>query len=94
MPMARSGPAVVTVVTSVGCHLCEDALEELARRADELTVTVVPADTALGRQLVQRHRPVMFPLVLVDGAFFSTGRLPMRKLDRVLADRAPRAVSL
>ena len=94
MPMARSGPAVVTVVTSVGCHLCEDAIEELARRADELTVTVVPADAARGRQLVQRHRPVVFPLVLVDGAFFSTGRLPRRKLDRVLADRARRAVSL
>lgn len=91
---AGSSPADVTVVTSSGCHLCEEALEELAHRADELIVTVATADTALGRQLVQRHLPVMFPLVLVDGVFFSTGRLPRRKLDKVLADRARRAVSL
>ena len=94
VPTARAGPAEVTVVTSVGCHLCEDALEELARHADELTVTVAPADTALGKQLVQRHRPLMFPVVLVDGVFFSTGRLPRRKLEMVLADRARRAGSL
>jgi hypothetical protein len=91
---APSSPAVVTVVTSSGCHLCEEALEELAHRADELTVTVAPADTDRGRELVQGHLPVMFPLVLVDGVFFSTGRLPRRKLDKVLADRARRAVSL
>ncbi len=92
-----SGPqppsAEVTVVTSQACHLCEDALEELAHRTDELTVTVVPADTRAGRDLVQRHRPVMFPLVLVDGAFLSSGRLPRRKLDNVLAARAGGAVS-
>lgn len=90
---ARSGLAEVTVVTSAGCHLCEEALEELAHRGDELTVTVAAADTERGRQLVQRHLPVMFPLVLVDGVFLSTGRLPRRKLDKVLADRARRAVS-
>ena len=83
----------VTIVTSDACHLCEDALEELARRADELTVTVVPADTPLGRELVQWHLPTMFPLVLVDGLFFSSGRLPRRKLDKALAARTRRAVS-
>ena len=29
----------------------------------------------------------MFPLVLVDGAFFSVGRLPRRKLRKVLTAR-------
>jgi hypothetical protein len=85
--------AEVTVVTSHACHLCEDAVAELGLRADELTLTVVPADTPLGRELVQRHRPVMFPLVLVDGAFLSSGRLPRRKLDKVLSSRARRAVT-
>ena len=85
--------AEVTIVTSDACHLCEDALEELARRADELTVTVVPADTPLGRELVQWHLPTMFPLVLVDGMFLSSGRLPRRKLDKVLAARVRPAVS-
>ncbi len=89
----RPASAEVTVVTSPACHLCEDALEELAQRADGLTVTVVPADTSAGRDLVQRHRPVMFPLVLVDGAFLSSGRLPRRKLDKVLAARPRGAVS-
>ncbi|MDN5796550.1 MAG: glutaredoxin [Intrasporangium sp.] len=90
---APPAPVDVTVVTSQACHLCEDALEELAHRTDELTATVVPADTPLGRQLVQRHRPGMFPLVLVDGLFFSSGRLPRRKLDQVLAARARGSVS-
>jgi len=30
----------------------------------------------------------MFPLVLVDGEFFSAGRLPHRRLRTVLASRA------
>jgi hypothetical protein len=30
----------------------------------------------------------MFPLVLVDGAFFSAGRLPRRKLARLLTQPA------
>lgn len=89
----RPASAEVTVVTSPACHLCEDALEELAQHADAVTVRVVPADTRAGRDLVQRHRPVMFPLVLVDGAFLSSGRLPRRKLDQVLAARARGAVS-
>jgi hypothetical protein len=29
----------------------------------------------------------MFPLVLLDGAFFSQGRLPRRKLRALLASR-------
>jgi hypothetical protein len=90
---APPAPVDVTVVTSQACHLCEDALEELAHRTDEVTVTVVPADTPLGRQLVQWHLPTMFPLVLVDGLFFSAGRLPRRKLDKVLAAPARRVVT-
>lgn len=84
---ARLDPADVTVVTAEHCLLCEDALAELGRRQDEVSLAVVPMDTPTGRELVARHRPVMFPLVLVDGAFLSSGRLPRRKLDKVLAAR-------
>jgi len=85
--------AEVTIVTSHACHLCEDAIAELTGRAHELTLTVVGADTPAGLELVQRHRPVMFPLVLVDGRFLSSGRLPRRKLEKAIAARAQRGVS-
>jgi hypothetical protein len=87
------GLAEVTIVTSQACHLCEDAVADLTGRAGQIRLTVVPADLPAGLELVQRHRPVMFPLTLVDGAFFSSGRLPRRKLDKILAARARRVVS-
>jgi hypothetical protein len=83
----RREPVDVTVVTAQHCLLCEDALEELGRRHGEISLGVFPMDTPTGQELVRRHRPVMFPLVLVDGAFLSSGRLPRRKLDKVLAAR-------
>jgi len=33
------------------------------------------------------HRAPMYPLVLLDGVLFSSGRLPRRKLARLLATR-------
>ena len=80
----------VTIVTTEACHLCEDALAVLGSRVDELTLTVFRADTAVGANLMRRHRPVMFPLVLVDGAFLSSGRLSRHKLARALAARTRR----
>lgn len=89
----RPDVTVVTVVTSEACHFCEEAVEDLSRRADELDLTIIPAATPRGRELIQRHLPAMFPLVLIDGAFFSSGRLPRRKLDKVLAARVVGGVS-
>ena len=83
--------ADVMIVTSQACHLCEDAMAELARRGHELRLTVIGAETPGGTELVQRYRPAMFPLVLVDGVFVSSGRLPRRKLDRMLAARTRQA---
>ena len=81
----------VTLLTTEACHLCEDANAELRQRADrgQLALQKVAADSASGQALLARHRPAMFPLVLLDGAFFSAGRLPRRKLNRALA--APKA---
>lgn len=91
-PHAAARPTVappprVTIVVTSACHLCEDAVAELSRRARSgvLELEVVEADTAPGEDLLSRHRPMMFPLVVVGGAYFSAGRLPRRKLDKVLS---------
>jgi hypothetical protein len=66
--------------------LCEDAQEALRGLVSQarIRLVTVPADSPGGIDLVARHRPIMFPLVLLDGAFFSAGRLPRRKLERRL----------
>ena len=91
--MANTEPARVTVVTAPACHFCDDAQAALAdlAHAHPLTLRLVAADSSDGQALPRAHRAGMFPLVLVDGVFFSAGRLPRRKLTRLLADRADRA---
>lgn len=87
--MSASRAAAVTVVHTVACHFCEDAQAALAELAGEfaLTVELVAATEPRGAALIRQHGPGMFPLVLVDGEFFSVGRLPRRKLRRLLAGR-------
>jgi hypothetical protein len=83
-------PAWVTVVTAPACHFCDDAqvvLAELAR-AYPLEVGLVDAQSGDGQALLSRYGAGMFPLVLVDGTFFSAGRLPRHKLARLLAQHA------
>lgn len=84
---AASTVPKVTMVATAGCHFCEDAhahLVDLAARGS-LTLQVVGADSPVGGRLVATHRPAMFPLVLVSERYFSSGRLPRRKLQRLLA---------
>jgi hypothetical protein len=85
----------VTVVTAPACHFCEDAQEALAGLAREypLAVAEVPVTSPAGHALLREHGRGMFPLVLVDGAFFSAGRLPRRKLARLLAARGAAAAA-
>lgn len=80
----------VTVVESEACHLCEDALMALDgfAQAHEFALDVVDIRSQTGQALVQRHRPSLTPLVLVDGEFFSQGRLPRRKFAKLLGQRA------
>ncbi len=80
----------VTVVHADACHFCEDALDALRDLTEEypLWVTAVPADSPEGQRLLAEHRVGMFPLVLVDGRYFSQGRLPRRKLRMLLEERA------
>lgn len=92
MTTAANAPddiAYVTVVESPACHFCADAeavLAELAG-AHPLVIRVVDIRTDVGRHLVQKHRATMSPLVLLDGEFFSNGRLPRRRLAKQLEQR-------
>jgi hypothetical protein len=82
--------AVITLVHASACHFCADAEVALADLAGEFPIRVdrVDADSDVGRILVGAHRPAMLPLVLLDGAFFSAGRLPRHKLRARLVGRA------
>jgi glutaredoxin len=76
----------VTLIHAPACHFCHDARRALSEfeRDYDLAVELVAADSDEGQDLIARHRPAMFPLVLVDGAFFSVGRLPRGKLRALL----------
>jgi hypothetical protein len=50
-----------------------------------MTVRVVSIGDEAGRALMREHRAPMSPLVLLDGEYFSSGRLPRRKLEKRLA---------
>ena len=82
-------PARITVVESEACHFCEDAQRALTELVDSypLTVEIVDVHSAAGQRLMRVHRASMSPLVLVDGEFFSHGRLPRRKLAKLLERR-------
>lgn len=82
-------PAQVTVVHAPACHHCDDATQVLTELAASwpIDLKVVELDSTEGALLVSRHRPAMNPLVLIDGTFFSSGRLPRKKLLKVLAAR-------
>jgi hypothetical protein len=79
-------PIEVVVVSTEACELCADAEAALAELATELPLRVraVAATSEEGRSAIADHRPSMLPLVLLDGAVFSVGRLPRRKLRHVL----------
>jgi hypothetical protein len=81
-----AGPVVI-LVEAPACHLCEDAKSALTVLAQSypMTVHVVSIGEEPGRTLMQHHRAPMSPLVLLDGQYFSSGRLPRRKLERHLA---------
>ncbi len=82
-------PARVTVVESEAWHFCADAQHVLLEAAASYPVEVRTVDvrSPKGEELMQAHRATMSPLVLLDGEFFSNGRLPRRKLAEVLGQR-------
>jgi hypothetical protein len=87
LPNPIGEPVLVTVVEAPACHLCEDAKSALAVLAAlyPMTINVVSITEQPGLALMQKHRAPMSPLVLLDGVYFSSGRLPRRKLEKRLA---------
>ena len=79
----------ITVVHAPACHFCDDAEQVLSVLAQRfpLAVRVVALESDEGLLLTAKHRPAMNPLVLVDGRFFSAGRLPRKKLTALLEKR-------
>jgi len=76
----------VVVVRSPACHLCEDAIEALGELGATfpLDVRVVEIDSEEGRAILARRRPALSPAVVIDDQLFSSGRLPRKKLRRML----------
>ena len=83
------GTVEITVVHSPACHFCDDARAVLAELATEFPLTVDYLDYTepRGAALIREHRAGMYPLVLLDGGFFSAGRLPRKKLRAQLTPR-------
>lgn len=95
-PSGSTRPVQITLVTAAGCHFCDDAQQVLAALAEanpQLAVHTVAATSPEGQTLLTQHRPAMNPLILVDDAYFSAGRLPRRKLQAVLGRRAAGTVA-
>ena len=87
-PTLEAGATVaVTLVEAPACHLCEDAKSALATLAKSypLTIQVLSIIDKPGRALMDQHGAPMSPLVLLDGEYFSSGRLPRRKLEKRLS---------
>ena len=82
-------PVAVTLVHSAACHFCDDARSALDALAVDfaIEVTEIDLESAEGAALIALHRPPLNPLVLIDGAYFSAGRLPRRKLVKLLEER-------
>ena len=89
-PGPSHGPVQVTVVEAPSCHYCADAhevLQQLINDGHPIDVSTLDVRDPAGQELMRGHGAAMSPLILVDGAFFSQGRLPRRKLARLLTNR-------
>ena len=86
----------VAIVDSVGCHFCADAEAAITELTTEyaIDVTHIPMSSPQGMDLMQSHGAGMSPLVLLDGQFVSSGRLPRGRIRTMLdAGGYRRAVS-
>lgn len=79
--------ARVTVYGKPGCHLCEDAVEVVARVCAELGTTYAEVDITADPDL-QRRFGEQIPVTFVDGAQHDFWRVDERRL-RAALGRAP-----
>ncbi|WP_228489265.1 glutaredoxin family protein [Raineyella fluvialis] len=91
--LAAPDLAVVTIVESEACHVCAEANTVLADLGGEFPLAVerIDARSREGAALLQELRAAMTPLVLLDGAYVSSGRLSRRRLRRLLRARTREA---
>jgi alkyl hydroperoxide reductase subunit AhpF len=80
----------ITLVHAPACHFCDDAQAVLDTLSGSypLHVERVEVTSPRGQQLAGTHRAGMMPLVLVNGRYFSSGRLPRGKLVALLDELA------
>jgi glutaredoxin len=85
-----SRPVEVTLLTQHDCAPCEAAKEILARLGREYPLRRREIDlaTSEGQRLAAAANVLFAPGVLLNGQFFSYGRLSERKLRRTLSRRA------
>ena len=88
-------PTSVTIVHTPACHFCDDAHAALTELGAQFPLVVECIDAAdpRGKALADGYRAPMYPLVLVDGVLFSFGRLPRKKLRKLLIERYGVAVA-
>ncbi len=75
-------PIDVALVTSNGCHFCDDAAELLLELSNQFPLRIRTVDLASdeGAAIARRYRVPFPPVVLIDGAYFGYGRISRRKL--------------
>lgn len=80
----------VTLLTRVGCHLCEQAAAQLARLADELgfalTSTDVDVQAAAGNVALRAQYGDRLPVVLLDDIEHSYWEVDEAQLRADLSD--------
>lgn len=74
----------VTLITRVGCHLCEAARAELVRITTELGMPYDEIDVDSDRALTARYGEFV-PVILVDGAEHGYYRVEEKRLRKALA---------
>jgi glutaredoxin len=74
----------VTVLTRVGCHLCESAEAEIARICDELSVSYSTVDVDGDPELRAEHGDWV-PVIMIDGRQHGYGAVDEARFRRALA---------
>jgi len=75
---------VVTLITRVGCHLCEEAEAQLRGLSRELGFTYREVDVD-GSPVLREKFGDQVPVILLDGRVHSHFRVDERKLRKALA---------
>lgn len=82
-------PIAVSLLTQAGCHFCEQAKELLSRLAVEypIAVSTIDLSSTEGQRPAEGGGFLFPPGIFIDGALFSYGRPPEKKLRRELERR-------